>query len=98
MSCEDLLSVDYEVFVVQGVFFRKYTQMEGKKLGVVGWVRNTEAGTVEGQLQGPRSRVTEMQDWLRTTGSPQSQIIKAEFKNEKTIQCLDHTTFKVVRS
>uniref|UniRef100_A0A0E9T514 acylphosphatase n=1 Tax=Anguilla anguilla TaxID=7936 RepID=A0A0E9T514_ANGAN len=42
---------------VQGVFFRKYTQAEGKKLGLVGWVRNTEAGTVQGQLQGPGSKV-----------------------------------------
>uniref|UniRef100_A0A8C5B702 Acylphosphatase n=1 Tax=Gadus morhua TaxID=8049 RepID=A0A8C5B702_GADMO len=58
MSCEDLLSVDYEVFGrVQGVFFRKFTQAEAKKLGLVGWVRNTEAGTVEGQLQGPGSKV-----------------------------------------
>uniref|UniRef100_A0A8C5A9I8 Acylphosphatase n=1 Tax=Gadus morhua TaxID=8049 RepID=A0A8C5A9I8_GADMO len=62
MSCEDLLSVDYEVFGrVQGVFFRKFTQAEAKKLGLVGWVRNTEAGTVEGQLQGPGSKVAEMQ-------------------------------------
>ena len=31
MSCEDLLSVDYEVFGrVQGVFFRKYTQVSKK--------------------------------------------------------------------
>ncbi|CAL8286523.1 unnamed protein product [Lota lota] len=99
MSCEDLLSVDYEVFGrVQGVFFRKYTQAEGKRLGLVGWIRNTEAGTVEGQLQGPSSKVTEMQHWLRTTGSPQSKITNAEFKNEKIITRLDHSTFKVVRS
>ena len=65
---------------------------------MVGWVRNTEAGTVEGQLQGPGSKVAQMQDWLRTTGSPQSKITKAEFKNEKSITCLEHSTFKVVRS
>uniref|UniRef100_A0A0E9UNE4 Acylphosphatase-1 n=1 Tax=Anguilla anguilla TaxID=7936 RepID=A0A0E9UNE4_ANGAN len=35
---EDVISVDYEIFGrVQGVFFRKYTQAEGKKLGLVGW-------------------------------------------------------------
>ncbi|XP_056152345.1 acylphosphatase-1 [Lampris incognitus] len=98
MSQEDLLSVDYEVFGrVQGVFFRKYTQTEGKKLGLVGWVRNTDAGTVEGQLQGPSDKVKEMQEWLRTTGSPQSRIIKAEFKNERKVEGLDHPAFKVVR-
>ncbi|XP_046906299.1 acylphosphatase-1 [Hypomesus transpacificus] len=94
----DLLSVDYEVFGrVQGVFFRKYTQAEGKKLGLVGWVQNTEAGTVQGQLQGPSSKVKEIKEWLKSTGSPKSQIIKVEFKNEKKIESLDHTTFKIVR-
>ncbi|KAJ7345010.1 hypothetical protein JRQ81_000960 [Phrynocephalus forsythii] len=51
---DGLVSVDYEVFgKVQGVFFRKYTQAEGKKLGLVGWVQNTDDGTVQGQIQGP---------------------------------------------
>ncbi|KAG7466418.1 hypothetical protein MATL_G00164460 [Megalops atlanticus] len=95
---EDLISVDYEIFGrVQGVFFRKYTQAEGKKLGLVGWVQNTEAGTVQGQLQGPSSKIKQMQEWLKTTGSPKSQIIKAEFKNERKIEGLDHTNFKIVR-
>ncbi|KAG8448950.1 hypothetical protein GDO86_015861 [Hymenochirus boettgeri] len=50
---EQLISVDYEVFgKVQGVFLRKYTQAEGKRLGLVGWVKKTETGTVTGQLQG----------------------------------------------
>ncbi|XP_029900974.1 acylphosphatase-1 [Myripristis murdjan] len=98
MSSEDLMSVDYEVYGrVQGVFFRKYTQAEGKRLGLVGWVQNTDAGTVQGQLQGPSSKVKEMQEWLQSTGSPQSKIMKAEFKNEKKIQSLDHSTFKIVR-
>ncbi|XP_030643927.1 acylphosphatase-1 isoform X2 [Chanos chanos] len=98
MSEEELLSVDYEVFgKVQGVFFRKYTQSEGKKLGLVGWVQNTGAGTVQGQLQGPTPKVRQMQEWLKTTGSPQSRIIKAEFKNEKKIENLDYKDFKVVR-
>ncbi|XP_051502271.1 acylphosphatase-1-like isoform X1 [Myxocyprinus asiaticus] len=98
MSTEELLSVDYEVYGrVQGVFFRKYTQSEGKKLGVVGWVQNTDAGTVQGQLQGPASKVQQMQQWLQTTGSPQSRIAKAEFKNECTIDKLGFKDFKVVR-
>uniref|UniRef100_A0A3B5K7V2 Acylphosphatase n=1 Tax=Takifugu rubripes TaxID=31033 RepID=A0A3B5K7V2_TAKRU len=98
MSKEDLISVDYEIFGrVQGVFFRKYTQAEGKKLGLVGWVQNTAAGTVQGQLQGPRRKVQEMQNWLRSTGSPSSQINKAEFKNEKTVASLEHSSFNIVK-
>ncbi|XP_053366001.1 acylphosphatase-1-like [Clarias gariepinus] len=98
MSTEDLLSVDYEVHgTVQGVFFRKYTQSEGKKLGLVGWVKNTPDGTVEGQLQGPASKVRQMQEWLQTTGSPQSRIVKADFSNEKIIKSMDFMDFKVIR-
>ncbi|XP_063080024.1 acylphosphatase-1 [Engraulis encrasicolus] len=95
---QDLLSVDYEVFGrVQGVFFRKYTQKEGLQLGLVGWVMNTEAGTVTGQLQGPAERVRQMQEWLRSTGSPKSHITKAEFTNERSIDALEHKDFKVRR-
>ncbi|KAF4084250.1 hypothetical protein AMELA_G00126560 [Ameiurus melas] len=98
MSTEELLAVDYEVYgKVQGVFFRKYTQSEGKKLGLVGWVQNTRAGTVQGQLQGPASKVRQMQDWLKTTGSPQSRILKVDFSNEKKIENADFKDFKVVR-
>ncbi|XP_019363664.1 PREDICTED: acylphosphatase-2 isoform X3 [Gavialis gangeticus] len=51
-------SVDYEVFGrVQGVCFRMYTEDEARKLGVVGWVKNTRQGTVTGQVQGPEDKV-----------------------------------------
>ncbi|RXM95555.1 DNA mismatch repair protein Mlh3 [Acipenser ruthenus] len=93
---EELISVEYEIFGrVQGVFFRKYTQAEGKRLGLVGWVLNTEQGTVRGQLQGPGSKVKEMQDWLRNKGSPKSKITKAEFSNEKEIESLEHSDFRI---
>ncbi|KAM9187403.1 acylphosphatase-2 isoform 2-T2 [Dugong dugon] len=53
-----LKSVDYEVFgYVQGVCFRMYTESEAKKIGVVGWVKNTRKGTVIGQVQGPEEKV-----------------------------------------
>ncbi|XP_062346566.1 acylphosphatase-2 isoform X1 [Cinclus cinclus] len=56
-----LRSVDYEVFGrVQGVCFRMYTEQEAKKLGVVGWVKNTSQGTVTGQVQGPEEKVNEI--------------------------------------
>ncbi|KAM6130908.1 acylphosphatase-1 [Pterocles gutturalis] len=95
-EAEDLVSVDYEVFGrVQGVFFRKYTQAEAKRLGLVGWVQNTSHGTVQGQIQGPAARVRELQEWLRKTGSPQSRISRAEFCNEKKITALEHKDFQI---
>lgn len=52
-SSLNLISVDYEIYgKVQGVFFRKYTAAEATKLKLVGWVQNTEKGTVKGQMKG----------------------------------------------
>ncbi|XP_049754126.1 acylphosphatase-1 isoform X4 [Elephas maximus indicus] len=123
---DTLISVDYEIFgKVQGVFFRKYTQVplsrfqlittpciternivwscailtiaEGKKLGLVGWVQNTDRGTVQGQLQGPTSKVRHMQEWLEMRGSPKSHIDRANFSNEKVILKLDYSDFQIVK-
>ena len=47
--------IKYEVFgKVQGVFFRKYTKKEADKLGLSGWVMNTDNGTVVGVAEGRR--------------------------------------------
>ncbi|XP_076684850.1 acylphosphatase-1 [Andrena cerasifolii] len=86
-----LVGVDFEVHgIVQGVFFRKYTQKRGKELDLKGWCMNTDNGTVVGRLEGDKDKVEEMKHWLRYTGSPQSAIDKAEFRNEKEIS---NTTF-----
>nr|XP_055096423.1 acylphosphatase-2 isoform X3 [Symphalangus syndactylus]XP_055096424.1 acylphosphatase-2 isoform X3 [Symphalangus syndactylus]XP_055096425.1 acylphosphatase-2 isoform X3 [Symphalangus syndactylus] len=39
------------------VCFRMYTEDEARKIGVVGWVKNTSKGTVTGQVQGPEDKV-----------------------------------------
>ncbi|XP_004710275.1 acylphosphatase-2 isoform X2 [Echinops telfairi] len=91
-----LKSVDYEVFGnVQGVCFRMYTEGEAKKLGVVGWVKNTSKGTVTGQVQGPEEKVNSMKSWLSKVGSPSSRIDRTAFSNEKAIAKLEYTSFSV---
>ncbi|KAL6424057.1 hypothetical protein ACFW04_009746 [Cataglyphis niger] len=91
-----MLAVDFEVFgIVQGVFFRKYTQKRGKELGLKGWCMNTSNGTVIGHLEGKKSQVEEMKQWLRHTGSPHSRIDKAEFRNEKEISQPSFTNFEI---
>ncbi|TPX70199.1 acylphosphatase [Spizellomyces sp. 'palustris'] len=53
-----IVSTGFEVFgKVQGVWFRKYCVENGNKLRVVGWVRNTDRGTVEGIVQGEADAV-----------------------------------------
>ncbi|EFN74987.1 Acylphosphatase-1 [Camponotus floridanus] len=91
-----IIAVDFEVFgIVQGVFFRKYTQKRGKELGLKGWCMNTSDGTVVGHLEGEKSQVEEMKQWLRRTGSPQSRIDKAEFRNEKEISQPSFSNFEI---
>ncbi|XP_061461922.1 acylphosphatase-2-like isoform X1 [Rhineura floridana] len=94
MAASVFWAIDYEVYGdVQGVFFRKYTEEQGKKLGVVGWVKNTAHGTVTGQVQGPKEKVEVMKNWLRSVGSPMSRIDQAVFSNEKEITILEFQSF-----
>ncbi|XP_042717120.1 acylphosphatase-2 isoform X3 [Chrysemys picta bellii] len=45
---------------ITSVCFRMYTEDEARKMGVVGWVKNTRQGTVTGQVQGPEDKVNAM--------------------------------------
>ncbi len=50
---------------VQGVFFRKTTAERARELGVMGWVRNAEDGTVAVHAEGPPAAVDELLAFLR---------------------------------
>mmetsp|Transcript_12197 Transcript_12197/g.17018 ORF Transcript_12197/g.17018 Transcript_12197/m.17018 type:complete len:119 (-) Transcript_12197:150-506(-) len=73
----------YEIFgKVQGVWFRKCSEKKATELGLVGWVQNTKAGSVEGEFAARADQtkeVAEMKAWLGKVGSPQSRIERAEF-------------------
>uniref|UniRef100_A0A8C7AWJ8 Acylphosphatase-2 n=1 Tax=Neovison vison TaxID=452646 RepID=A0A8C7AWJ8_NEOVI len=73
----------------------KYTEGEAKKIGVVGWVKNTSKGTVTGQVQGPEEKVDSMMSWLCKVGSPSSRIDRTNFSNEKFISKLDYSDFSI---
>ena len=45
---------------VQGVGFRWATGAEARRLGLDGWVRNRDDGTVEAEIQGPPENVERM--------------------------------------
>ena len=82
---------------VQGVYFRKHTQQECKRLGVIGWVMNTTHKTVVGHAEGPKPSIDSLKRWLKTTGSPKSRIDKAEFKPEKPLSRLASKEFVIRR-
>ncbi len=48
---------------VQGVWFRDSTLREAVSLGVFGWVRNRQDGTVEVLAEGPENKVNELVSW-----------------------------------
>jgi acylphosphatase len=51
---------------VQGVFFRDSARREAVRLGVAGWVRNCEDGTVEAVFEGPAEAVDAAVAFVRT--------------------------------
>jgi acylphosphatase len=50
---------------VQGVFFRAWAQGEARELGVSGWIRNCDDGSVEAHLEGEANDVERMIERLR---------------------------------
>jgi len=50
---------------VQGVSFRYYTQLEAKRLGLTGWVRNERDGSVTVVAEGTEERVVALLDYLK---------------------------------
>lgn len=59
--------------LVQGVYFRDYTQRQAYILNLSGWVRNLQNGSVEVMLSGTDRNVSAMLDWLKV-GSPRSRV------------------------
>jgi acylphosphatase len=50
---------------VQGVFFRAETRDRARSLGIAGWVRNAEDGSVEAIFEGEDEKVESMLAWCR---------------------------------
>lgn len=50
---------------VQGVGYRAFVARNAQALGLVGWVRNTEDGAVEGVAEGPESALDALVAQLR---------------------------------
>jgi acylphosphatase len=49
---------------VQAVGFRAAARARARSLGVAGWVRNTAAGAVEAELEGPAEQVELLVAWF----------------------------------
>ena len=67
---------------VQGVFFREATRERALGLGVMGWVRNADDGTVLVHAEGSAARVKELVTFLRE-GPPAAEVDAVEVDSVK---------------
>ena len=58
---------------VQGVSYRWSTVEEAHKLGLTGWIRNLDDGSVELEAQGDDARVAELLAWC-AHGPPAARV------------------------
>lgn len=50
---------------VQGVFYRSSAQAKAKELGLSGWVKNEEDGSVLMEAEGEEAKLEKMLEWCR---------------------------------
>ena len=62
---------------VQGVFFRASTQTQASALGVTGWVRNLQDGTVEVYAEGNQNALNRFIEWCRK-GPPSAKVSRCD--------------------
>lgn len=76
---------------VQGVGFRWFARQTAQSLGLAGWVRNREDGTVEAEAQGTRAALDEFVRRLRA-GNPAAAVDSIE---TRPADVRDETDFKI---
>lgn len=67
---------------VQGVYYRATTCDVARKLGLKGWVRNCEDGSVEIVAEGEKSSIEELVKWC-WKGPPAAVVKNVEVKWEE---------------
>ncbi|MCX8063960.1 MAG: acylphosphatase [Candidatus Hydrogenedentes bacterium] len=70
--------------IVQGVGYRYSTYRRALQLGLKGWVRNREDGSVEAVFEGQPEKVEEMIRWCYT-GPRGARVTKIDVKKEEDV-------------
>ena len=66
---------------VQGVFFRSYAKGVADRLGLAGWVKNREDGSVEALAEGPKGNLEEFIKWCQVgPSSAKVENIEADWQ------------------
>ncbi|MEW6748109.1 MAG: acylphosphatase [Candidatus Micrarchaeota archaeon] len=59
---------------VQGVFFRSNAEEQARRLGLNGWVRNKDDGSVEIVAEGPKEALQGLLDWC--SRGPRGSVVE----------------------
>ena len=67
---------------MQGVFFRDTVRGRADAVGVSGWIRNTQEGTVEAVFEGEPAAVDELVELCRS-GPSRAEVASVEVTDEE---------------
>ncbi|GJE94672.1 acylphosphatase [Phanerochaete sordida] len=91
-----LKSIEFSVHgVVQGVGFRYFVKGIARSEGLVGWVKNSPDGHVEGMAQGDAAAIEKMKKEL-ALGPPHARVSKFKIKSETTVERAQFSSFDIV--
>ena len=77
---------------VQGVWFRATAKEKAKELGITGWARNCEDGSVEIHAEGPEVALKEFEIWC-SKGPPAATVEHLESNDSPVEHC---SSFEVI--
>ncbi|KAH8353780.1 hypothetical protein KR059_011253 [Drosophila kikkawai] len=96
MAADGVCSCQFEVFgKVKGVNFRRHVLRKARTLGLRGWCMNSQENTVRGYIEGPSAEMDVMKEWLKTTGSPESEVKMVKFSSHRQSQRYGYTNFEI---
>jgi len=75
---------------VQGVGFRFYARERARQLGVAGWVRNLDDGTVEVEAEGESGAVERMLAWL-DRGPREARVARVDVTEVPVVHAQEFT-------
>ena len=67
---------------VQGVNFRKYTHLKAKELGIKGWVKNEDDGSVSITAEGETKAMEDFLIWCQY-GPELAKVTQLKFRKEE---------------
>ncbi len=77
--------------IVQGVFFRQFTRQTANELGIKGWVRNDDDGTVEIEAQAPTEFLNLFIKWCHH--GPEKAVVNKVTVTESPVK--NFTSFEI---